>query len=129
MPKPIADPLSRREREIMDVLHRVPRATVAMVRAELHSPPGYSAVRALLRILEEKGHVRHLPDGPRYVYEPVSPRSTQRQSALRHLVQTFFAGSTEDAMVALLDAADSKLSRKQFDELVRRVADARREGR
>lgn len=129
MPKPIVDPLSRREREIMDVLHRVPRATVAMVRAELHAAPSYSAVRALLRILEEKGHVRHLSDGPRYVYEPVSPRSAQRQSALRHLVQTFFAGSTEDAMVALLDSADSKLSRKQFDELVRRVADARREGR
>jgi predicted transcriptional regulator len=129
MPKPPADPLSRREREIMDVLHRVPKATVAMVRGELASPPGYSAVRALLRILEEKGHVRHLSDGPRYVYEPVSPRSAQRQSALRHLVHTFFAGSTEDAMIALLDAADSKLSRRQFDELVRRVADARREGR
>ena len=129
MPKPAADPLSRREREIMNVLHRVPKATVAMVRAELHSPPSYSAVRALLRILEEKGHVRHLTDGPRYVYEPVSTRSAQRQSALRHLVQTFFAGSTEDAVVALLDTADSKLSRKQFDELVRRVADARREGR
>ena len=129
MPRPIADPLSRREREIMDVLHRVPRATVAMVRAELHSPPSYSAVRALLRILEDKGHARHLADGPRYVYEPASTRSAQKQSALRHLVQTFFAGSTEDAVVALLDTADAKLTRKQFDDLVRRVADARREGR
>ncbi len=129
MARPLVDSLSRRERQIMDVLHRVPRATVAQVRAELASPPSYSTVRALLRILEEKGHARHLSDGPRYVYEPVAPRSAQRQSALRHLVRTFFAGSTEDAVVALLSSAETKLSREQIDELVRRVAEARREGR
>ena len=121
--------LSRRERQIMDVLHRVPHATVAMVRQELSDPPSYSAVRALLRILEEKGHVRHVADGPRYAYEPVAARSTQRQSALRHLVHTFFAGSTEDAMLALLQSSDTKLTRRQVDDLIRRIADARREGR
>jgi len=129
MPTWRADSLSRRERQIMDILHRVPRATVAQVRAALPSPPGYSAVRALLGILEEKGHVRHLSDGPRYVYEPVTPRATRRKSALRHLVQTFFGGSTEDAVLALLESADAELSREQLDELMRRVAGARREGR
>ena len=124
-----ADTLSRRERQIMDVLHRIPRATAQVVREEMPSPPSYSAVRALLRILEEKGHVRHHVDGPRYVYEPVVPRNAQRQSALRHLVRTFFNGSTEDAVAALIDAADTKLTRKQLDDLARRIAAARREGR
>jgi predicted transcriptional regulator len=129
MPRPNADTLSRRERQIMDVLHRVPRATAATVREELPSPPSYSAVRALLRILEEKGHIRHLVDGPRYVYEPVAPRAALRQSALRHLVRTFFDGSTEDAVAALIESADTKLTRKQLDELARRITAARREGR
>ena len=129
MPRPLADVLSRRERQIMDILHRVPQATVAMVRKELASPPSYSAVRALLRILEEKGHIRHLVDGPRYLYEPVAPRTVLRQSAMRHLVRTFFDGSTEDAVAALLESGDKKLSRKQLDELARRIAAARREGR
>jgi predicted transcriptional regulator len=129
MPKTATDSLSRRERQIMDVLHRIPRATAAVIRQELPSPPSYSAVRALLRILEDKGHVRHLVDGPRYVYEPVAPRAALRQSALRHLVRTFFAGSTEDAVAALIDAADTRLTRKQLDDLARRIAAARREGR
>jgi predicted transcriptional regulator len=113
----------------MDVLHRIPRATAAVVRQEMTSPPSYSAVRALLRILEEKGHVCHLVDGPRYVYEPVASRATLRQSALRHLVHTFFDGSVEDAVTALIDAADTKLTRRQLDDLARRIAAARREGR
>lgn len=129
MPHSPTDSLSRRERQIMDVLHRIPRATAAVIREEMPSPPSYSAVRALLRILEDKGHVRHLVEGPRYVYEPVAPRASVRQSALRHLVRTFFAGSTEDAVVALIDAADTRLTRKQLDELARRIAAARREGR
>ncbi len=129
MPRPLSDTLSRRERQIMDVLHRVPRATAAMVRAGLPSPPSYSAVRALLRILEEKGHVRHLVDGPRYVYEPAAPREALRQSALRHFVRTFFDGSTEDAVAALVESADTKLTRKQLDDLARRITAARREGR
>src|SRR6187402_2471397 len=96
-----SDTLSRRERQIMDVLHRIPRATAAVVRQELPSPPSYSAVRALLRILEEKGHVRHSVDGPRYVYEPIAARAALQKSALRHMVRTFFSGSTEDAVTAL----------------------------
>ena len=129
MPQTPADTLSRRERQIMDVLHRIPSATAAVVRQELPSPPSYSAVRALLRILEEKGHVRHHVDGPRYVYEPVAPRATLQKSALRHMVRTFFSGSTEDAVTALIDAADTKLTRKQLDDLARRITAARREGR
>jgi len=129
MPHIPADTLSRRERQIMDVLHRIPSATAAVIRHELPSPPSYSAVRALLRILEEKGHVRHHADGPRYVYEPVAPRAALQKSALRHMVRTFFSGSTEDAVTALIDAADTKLTRKQLDDLARRITAARREGR
>lgn len=129
MPRPLTHSLSRRERQIMDVLHRIPRATVAMVRTELPSPPSYSAVRALLGILEKKGHVRHLVDGPRYLYEPIASRAVERKSAIRHLIHTFFEGSTEDAVLALLESSDTKLTRAQFDDLVRRIAAARREGR
>ena len=113
----------------MDVLHRVQRATAATIRAELPAPPSYSAVRALLRILEDKGHIRHVVDGPRYVYEPVAARAAERRSAIRHLVRTFFDGSTEDAMAALLDSADKTLDKRQLDELARRIAIARKEGR
>ena len=102
MTRPQSHSLSRRERQIMDVLHRLQRATAATVRTELPSPPSYSAVRALLRILEEKGHVRHIVEGPRYVYEPVAALEAERESAMRHLVRTFFDGSTQDAVVALL---------------------------
>jgi BlaI family transcriptional regulator, penicillinase repressor len=130
MPKlPFVHQLSRRERQIIDVLYRAKRATVSEVRAELPSPPSYSAVRATMRILEEKGHVRHIVDGPRYVYEPVTPRDTERQSALQHVVRTFFDGSREDAMVALIDSAGGRLTKKTLDELAKRIAQARREGR
>jgi len=113
----------------MDVLHRLQRATVAAVREQLRSPPSYSAVRTLLGILEDKGHVRHVVNGPRYVYEPVTSRAVERRSALRHLVRTFFDGSTEAAMLALLESADGTPDRKHLDELARRIAAARREGR
>jgi predicted transcriptional regulator len=126
-PKP--ESLSRRERQILDILHRMPQATVAVVQRELPSPPSYSAVRALLRILEEKGHVRHRVDGPRYLYEPITSRATARRSALRHLVRTFFDGSTEAAVVALLESADAKLTDAQVHELLQRIAAARRDGR
>jgi BlaI family penicillinase repressor len=129
MSRPTTLQLSRRERQIMDVLHRVPRATVAAVRAELPSPPSYSAVRALLAILERKGHIRHIVEGPRYLYEPVAARAVERRSALRHLVHTFFGGSAEDAVIALLESSDTRLSKKQLDELARRIAAARDEGR
>ena len=123
------DSLSRRERQIMNVLHRVERAPAATIRDEMPSPPGYSAVRALLRILERKGHIRHIIDGPRYIYEPVVTRAVERRSAIRHLVRTFFNGSIGDTMVALFDSTDKTLTKAQLDELARRIAAARREGR
>ena len=126
---PTAHILSRRERQIMDVLHRLQRATVAGVRDELPSPPGYSSVRALLAILERKGHVRHVIDGPRYIYEPIASTAVERRSAVRHLVQTFFSGSAEDAALAMLETADTKLNRATIDELRRLIAAARRQGR
>lgn len=113
----------------MDVLHRRGRATAAEVQADLPDPPSYSAVRALLRILEGKGHIRHEVDGTRYVYEAVVARATERRSALRHLVRTFFDGSIGDAMQALVDSADGKLSKDELDDLARRIAAARKEGR
>lgn len=129
MSRPQSHSLSRRERQIMDVLHRLQRATAAVVQAELPAAPSYSAVRALLRILEDKGHVRHIVDGPRYVYEPVAELGAERESAMRHLVHTFFDGSTQDAVVALLGTAEEKLSKRQLDELATRIAAARKEGR
>src|SRR5207302_8899220 len=109
---PAAHSLSRRERQIMDALYRRSRASVADVLAEMPAPPGYSAVRAMLRILEDKGYVRHIADRPRHVHEPVTPRDTERRTALRHMVRTFFDGSTEDAVAALIDSADTALSKQ-----------------
>jgi predicted transcriptional regulator len=97
--------LSRRERQIMDALFRLGRAPAATIQQQIPSAPSYSTVRALLTVLERKGHVRHVVDGPRYIYEPVAARAVQRRSALRHLVRTFFDGSPAEAMLALLDAA------------------------
>ena len=113
----------------MDVLHRRGRATAVEVQADLPDPPSYSAVRALLRILEGKGHIRHDVEGPRYVFAPVVSRATERRSALKHLVRTFFDGSIGDAMQALVDTADGKLSKDDLDDLARRIAAARKEGR
>jgi predicted transcriptional regulator len=121
--------LSRREREIMDVIYRSGRATSAEVMASLADPPGYSAVRALLRVLEEKGHLRHEADGPRYVFLPTIPRERARQSALRQLLHTFFDGSTEQAVAALLDLSSARLSDAELDRLRDLIADARKEGR
>ena len=108
--------VSRRERQILDILYARGRATAAEIQAALPDPPTYSAVRALLRILEEKGHVRHDQDGPRYVFVPSVPPSRARRSAARHLVDTFFNGSPADAVVALLDDVAKKLT---ADELAR----------
>ena len=120
--------LSRREREIMDVIYRAGRATAAEVLEQLTDPPSYSAVRALLRVLEDKGHLRHEEEGPRYVFVPTVPRERARQSALRQMLHTFFDGSTEQAVAALLDMK-SKLSDAELDRLSRLIADARKEGR
>ena len=121
--------LSRRERQILDILYQQGRATAAEVRASLPDPPGYSAVRAMLRVLEQKGHVRHQEQGLRYVFVPTVPRETARRSALRHLLDTFFHGSAEQAVAALLDASDSRLSDEELDRLQQVIEKARKEGR
>ena len=120
--------LSRRERQIMDVLYASGRATAAEVQNALPEAPSYSAVRAMLRILEEKGHVRHEQDGPRYVYAPTVPRENAKRSALRHMVHTFFEGSAEQAISALLDEPSSKLSDAELDRLARLISQARNAG-
>jgi BlaI family penicillinase repressor len=122
-------PLSRREREVMDVLYRMGEGTVAEVMAELRDPPSYSAVRSTLRILEGKGHVGHKEDGPRYVYVPAVGRESARRAALNHVVDTFFDGSADHALVALLRRSDLELSDKQIERLTRAIRRAKEEGR
>jgi predicted transcriptional regulator len=121
--------LSRREREVMDVLYRRGQASVAEVLEELPEPPTYSAVRSILRVLEEKGHITHREDGPRYVYLPSVGRDRARRAALDHLVETFFDGSAEDALAALLRRSDLDLSEAQVKRLAREIRTAREEGR
>jgi predicted transcriptional regulator len=120
--------LSRRERQIMDFLYRHGRATAADVQAGIPDAPGYSAVRAMLRVLEAKGHARHEQDGPRYVYVPRVARDRAKRQALRHVVRTFFDGSAEQAMAALLDDRSTKLSDDDLDRLARLIDKARQEG-
>jgi predicted transcriptional regulator len=129
MAKPSLPQLSRRERQIMDIIYRGGQATAAEVMQQLPDPPSYSAVRAMLRILEEKGHLRHEEQGPRYVYLPTLPREKARSSALKQLVQTFFEGSTEQAVAALLDMSSSQLSEEELDRLAQLIEQARKEGR
>ena len=124
---PDKDTLSRRERQIMDVLYSRGSATAAEVQHTIPDAPGYSAVRALLRILEEKGHVKHSYDGPRYVYAPVVSRPVAQKSALRQLVKTFFDGSTSNAVAALLDMSGKDLSESELDRLSKIVEQAKRE--
>jgi BlaI family penicillinase repressor len=120
--------LSRRERQIMDILFRRGRATAADVMADLPDEPSYSTVRTQLRVLEQKGHVRHQEDGVRFVYMPVVARHTARKSALRHVIETFFDGSPEKAVAALLGGEAAKLSDEQFDRIAEMIAKARKEG-
>jgi predicted transcriptional regulator len=127
MKKP--DPLTRREREIMDILHRRGRATAHEVMADLADPPSYSAVRTFLRLLEERGHVRHEQDGPRYVYTPTVARREAQRSAIAHLVDTFFDGSIEDAVATLVESSKPKLSAQELDRIAALVAKAKKEGR
>src|SRR6188472_662581 len=120
--------LSRRERQIMDILFRRGRATAAEVMADLPGEPSSSTVRTQLRILEEKGHVRHQEEGLRYVYFPVVARHAARKSALRHLVDTFFEGSAEKAVAALLGGEGSRLSAEELHRIAELVARARKDG-
>ena len=128
MKKPKPDSLSRRERQIMDVLYKLERATVADVLSRLRGKPHYSTVRAQLRVLEEKGHVRHDEDGLRYVYAPTLSLHLVRRSALRHLVETFFDGSTENVVAALLGGEASRLSHDEMERLAAMIVKNRKEG-
>ena len=128
MAKSLHQVLTRRERQIMDILFRRGRATANEVMADLSGDPSYSTVRTQLRVLEEKGHVKHEEEGLRYVYVPVVARHTARKSALRHLLDTFFDGSTEKAVAALLGGEASRLSEDEFDRIADLIAKARKEG-
>ena len=121
--------LSRRERQIMDALYTLGEATVGEVMDHIPDPPSYSAVRATLRVLEEKDHVKHKQDGPRYLYLPTVPRDKARSHALKHLVGTFFGGSVEQAVMALLSMPETKMSDDQLEKLAEQVRQAEEEGR
>jgi predicted transcriptional regulator len=121
--------LSRRERQIMDALHQRGRATAAEVQAALPEAPSNSAVRALLRILEDKGHIKHHREGARYVYLPRARQETARRSALKRVVSTFFQGSVPQAMAALLETADTQLPDSELHKLQQIIEQARQEGR
>jgi BlaI family penicillinase repressor len=118
--------LSRRERQIMDVLYQRGRATAAEVRDGLPDPPSYSAVRALLKILEDKGHIRHEVDGPRYVYAPTVARDRAKRSALKHVLQTFFDGSASQVMAALFELGPRDLDEEQIERMRNLIDEARR---
>lgn len=120
--------LTRRERQIMDILYRRGRATAAEVLEELPGDTHYSTVRTQLRVLEEKGHVRHEEEGLRYIYTPSVSRSSARKSALRHLVQTFFDGSTEKAVAALLGGEASRLNEDELQRIADLISKARKDG-
>lgn len=120
--------LSRRERQIMDVIYKLGKATAADVHERLPDQPTYSTVRAKLRVLEEKGFVRHEEQGPRYLFIPITPRDKARRSALQHLVDTFFGGSAEQVVATLLDSSASKLTDKELDRLSEMIDKARKEG-
>jgi BlaI family transcriptional regulator, penicillinase repressor len=121
--------LSRRERQIMDIIYEMKEATALQVKERLPSPPGYSAVRALLRVLENKGHLAHRQEGARYIYIPLLAKHKASRSALRHLLKTFFDNSTEDAVAALLDISEQNLCEKDYLRLAELIEKARREGR
>src|SRR5215204_1618342 len=121
--------LSRRERQMMDILYARGRATAAEIHEALPDAPTYSAVRAKLRVLEEKGHVRHEEESMRYVYVPTLARDTARRSALRHVVSTFFEGSVEQAVAALLDLSSAKLNDRELDRIASLVEEAKKESK
>jgi predicted transcriptional regulator len=125
MTSPYSD-LGRRERQIMDVLFARGRATAAEVQEALPNPPSYSSVRSMLRLLEDKGYVRHAWDGPRYVYVPTEAREQLQHSAARHMLQTFFNGSMESAVAAMLGASEKPLSTEELDRMARLIERARK---
>src|SRR5437762_8628020 len=127
MPKNIHSTLTRRERQVMDILYRLGSATAGEVMKELSGNPSDSTVRTLLRILEDKGHVKHEEEGLRYLYSPKVPRSAVRQSALKHLMETFFDGSTEKVVAALIGPEGSRLSREELRRIAKLIEKAEKE--
>lgn len=127
MPKGPAPQLSRRERQIMDIVYQAGRATAAEVQAALLDPPSYSAVRTMLRILEGKGHLRHELDGPRYVYIPTVARDKAKRSALKHVVNTFFDGSAAQVMAALIEISPRELGDEELTRLRQLIDSARKD--
>ncbi|MEP7336365.1 MAG: BlaI/MecI/CopY family transcriptional regulator [Acidobacteriota bacterium] len=121
--------LSRRERQIMDIVYSRGQATAADVQESLPDPPGYSAVRAMLRLLEEKGYLKHEQDGPRYLFKPTLAREKARKSAMKQMLETFFDGSTEQAVAALLNLSKSKLGKDELDRMSQMIETAKKEGR
>jgi predicted transcriptional regulator len=128
MTRPLAN-LGRRERQIMDIVVRRPRSSVADVLSDLPDPPSYSAVRGMLRLLEDKGYVRHEWDGPRFVYVATADPDQLKQAAVSHLVETFFDNSMESAVVALIDNKERRLSRDELDRLAKLIDKAKRGGK
>ncbi len=121
--------LSRRERQIMDILYRSGKASASEVREAMDDAPGYSAVRAMLRVLEEKGHVRHQEEGLKYVYVPTVAREKAKRSAVKHVLETFFAGSPEQIVAALLDVSAARLTRDELDRMADLIEKAKKEGK
>lgn len=119
--------LSRRERQIMDILYERGRATAAEILGAIPDPPSYSAIRALVKVLEDKGHVKHHEDGPRYVFTPSVPRSKARRNAVKHLLQTFFDDSAGEAVASLLGASAGKLTSQELDKIEEMIAIVRKE--
>ena len=121
--------LSRRERQIMDIIYQRGKASASEVREAMPDAPSYSAVRAMLRILEEKGHLKHQEEGLKYVYAPTVARDKAKRSAVQHLLDTFFNGSPEQIMAALLDVSSTRLTREELDRMSAMIEKARKEGK
>src|SRR2546421_12866751 len=121
--------LSRRERQIMEILYQRGKASASEVREAMEDAPGYSAVRAMLRILEDKGHVKHQAEGLKYVYVPVVTRDKAKRTAVKHLMETFFNGSPEHVVAALLDVSSTKLTGEELDRISQLIDRARKEGK
>ena len=121
--------LSRRERQIMDIIYKNGKATASEIRKSIVDPPSYSAVRALLKILEKKGHLKHREKGPRYIYYPTLPPDKAKSSALKHLMKTFFDDSMENVVAALLDISSSEMTDKDYERISRLIEKAKKEGK